>query len=116
MRYRALDADGDMTFGQGSGNYLVNTPAAVAQAVATRLKLFTEEWFLDQTEGTPYATQVFGFGTDSTRDLAVRTRILETQGVTDIVDYSSEVVNDSEGPTNRRRFVVTATLDTLYGL
>lgn len=108
MRYRALDADNDMQFGLGGLNYLVNTPEGVAQAVRTRLLLLTGEWFLDTTEGTPYAEQVLGFGTQSTRDLAIRTRILETQGVSDIVEYSSEVIG--------REFIVTAKIDTVYGL
>jgi len=97
-----------MQFGLGGLNYLVDTPEAVAQAVRTRLLLLTEEWFLDTTEGTPFAGQVLGYGTESTRDLAIRERILGAQGVRDIVEYSSEVVG--------RAFTVTARIDTVYGL
>jgi hypothetical protein len=69
----------------------------------------TGEWFLDTTEGTPYATEILGSGTSSTRDLAVQERILETQGVTGIADYAS-VVDPST-----RAFTVAATIDTIYG-
>lgn len=109
MRYRALDENGDYSFGQGSTNFLVNSPEAVAQLVTTRLKLWTGEWFLDTTEGTPYQSQVLGTGTASTRDLAIRERILETQGVTGITDYASIV-----DPTTRA-FTCAATIDTIYG-
>lgn len=39
MRYRVLSPTGDYTFGQGPGEFLVNSPAAVAQAIGTRLRL-----------------------------------------------------------------------------
>ena len=52
MRYRKLDDSGDFMFGHGQADFHHNTPEAVAQAVATRLRLFSGEWFLDVTEGT----------------------------------------------------------------
>lgn len=109
MRYRTLDANGDYTFGQAGQNFYVDSPAAVAQAIQTRLKLIQGEWFLDQTVGTPYNTQILGAGTESTRDLAVQTVILETQGVNEILDYAS-YLNPST-----RQFTVAATVDTIYG-
>lgn len=107
MRYRALDAAGDMTFGAGSTNFLVNTPDAVAQAVMTRLRLLTGEWFLDTREGTPYASQILGRNTEATYDQAIRERILDTEGVDELVSYSSSLVG--------RRLSVEATIDTVYG-
>lgn len=109
MRYRALDENGDYSFGNGSANFLVDSPDAVAQLVLTRLKLWTGEWFLDTTEGTPYKTQVLGKGTNATRDIAIQERILDTQGVKGIVDYAS-IVDPST-----RAFTVAATIDTIYG-
>lgn len=109
MRYRALDANGDMQFGNGASNFLVNSPAAVGQAVLTRLKLLTGEWFLDVTEGTPYATQILGKNTSATYDTAIRSRILGTQGVSGIASYSSSL-----NPTTRA-LSITATIDTIYG-
>lgn len=109
MRYRTLTAGNDYSFGENGANFLVDTPAAVGQAVLTRLRLEQGEWFLDQTAGTPYATEILGAGTESTRDLAMQTVILETQGVTGIVEYASYL-----NPTTRE-FIVAATIDTLYG-
>jgi len=107
MKYRALSSTGDYTFGQGNANFLINTPAAVGQAVKTRLLLMQGEWFLDVTDGTPYASQVLGKNTQTTYDQAIRQRILQTEGVTGIASYSSSVV--------KRSLKVAATIDTLYG-
>ncbi|WCM21352.1 hypothetical protein NDK50_07865 [Paraburkholderia bryophila] len=110
MRYRTLDANGDYTFGQNGANFLVNSAAAVGQAVLTRLKLIAGEWFLDNTAGTPYNTDILGAGTGSTRDLAVQAVILETQGVNEILEYASYL-----NPATRL-FTVAATIDTIYGV
>lgn len=103
-----LSPTGDYIFGQGMGEFLINTPQAVAQAVQTRLQLSQGEWFLDTAEGTPYATQVLGAGTLDLYDQAIKERILETPGVTGFVSYAS-LLDDS------RRLTVVCTIDTLYG-
>lgn len=107
MRYRILSATGDYVFGR-SGEFLVNSPQSVAQAIMTRLKLMTGEWFLDTSEGTPYDTQILGYGTQGTRDVAIQTRILDTPGVESIEEYTSSVDAD-------RRMTVTARVQTIYG-
>jgi len=109
MRYRALDENLDMTFGRGSANFLINTPAAIAQLVQTNLALFQGEWFLDVTTGMPWATEVLGANTQATYDLAIRDCILETQGVTEIVSYSS-----TRNPVTRS-LTVSVTINTIYG-
>ena len=107
MRYRALSPSGDYQYGR-SGLFLTDTPAAVAQSVRTRLLLESGEWFLDADEGTPYSTQILGYGTKDTRDLAIKTRILDTPGVTELTNYFSTVTPD-------RLFIVNATINTKYG-
>lgn len=109
MRNRRLSATGDYVFGQGPSEFLVNTPAAVAQAVLTRLKLATGEWFLDLNEGTPYSTQILGENTQPLYDQAIRDRILGTQGVTSIESYVSIL------DTTTRALTVDCTINTLYG-
>lgn len=108
MRYRALDADGDYSFGQGLANFLANSPACVGQAVLTRLKLMRGEWFLDQTVGMPYSTEVFVEGGKQTADQAARAVILGTQGVSSIENYSSSF-------TANRAWIMSATINTIYG-
>jgi len=109
MRYRKLDANGDYTFGQGSGNFYQDQPEAVAQAVLTRLRLIQGEWFLDITAGTPYNSKVLGAGTIGSYDLAIQDVILNTPGVLSIVDYNSGV-----NPENRQA-LINCTIDTKFG-
>jgi len=109
MRYRALSPSGDYTFGQNGTNFLVDSPEAVAQAVKTRLAIATGEWFLDLSYGTPYQSKILGAGRVSTYDAAIKDVIINTQGVTDIVQYSSKV-----NPNNRAASVFVV-IDTQYG-
>lgn len=107
IRYRMLDANGDYVFGQGSAEFLQDTPAAVAQAVQTRLKFLQGEWFLDLTDGTAYSTRILSEGTQTFYDQEIRDRILGTPGVTGILSYESVL--------NNRQLTVTATIDTAFG-
>jgi hypothetical protein len=109
MKYRRLDKDGDMVIGHGDADYLKDSPECVAQAVVTRLRLLRGEWFLDLTEGTPYTPAILGKHTRDTYDFAVRQRVLETEGVTEIMDYES--IFDGE----TRTLTVNIRLDTVYG-
>ena len=109
MRYRALTASGDSSFGSGFTSFLVDTPKTVAQAVDTRLGLMAGEWWLDVTEGTPYSTEIIGMGVTSTYDKAIRKRISETTGVNDITSYSSSLNRST------RALTVSAEIDTIYG-
>lgn len=107
MRYRMLDANGDTTFGQ-PGAMLVDSPQAVAQAIKTRLALHTGTWFLDSREGTPYTEKILGYQNRAERDQALRERILDTPGVLELVEFSTNL--DAE-----RRYTVRATVTTKYG-
>lgn len=109
MRYRKLDSVGDYTFGRGAANFFVNTPEAVGQAVSTRLKLITGEWFLDTSAGTPWNTQILGVGTSGSYDQAIQRTILGTLGVIELVNYSSSLNRGT------RELSVSATINTIYG-
>lgn len=120
MRYRKLDANGDMIFGHGAGDFWHNQPEGVGQSVYTRLLLFSGEWFLDTTAGTPWGGfplndlvvqqgRILGVHTQLSRDAAIRERILNTYGVVTINNYHSAVNPDT------RVFSVNATIDTIYG-
>lgn len=109
LRYRRLDANGDFMLTGTGADYHRNTPAAVAQCVATRLKLFAGEYFLDLNEGTPWKTGVLGKGTRDTYTQVIKDRILGTPGVTEIVSFSSSI-----DPTERS-LTVEVTINTLYG-
>ena len=109
MKYRKLDSNKDMVFGRGDVDYLENTPECVAQAVVTRLRLLRGEWFLDLTEGTPYAPAILGKHTKDSYDFAIRRRVLETEGVTEIEEYESIFDGETRGLT------VSIRINTVYG-
>lgn len=109
MRYRKLDEHSDYRFGNGRADFYINNPTAVAQAILTRLLLVRGEWFLDVTEGVPYRTDVYGFGTSGKRDQAIKSVILETQGVVKIDSFESLF-----DPATRR-YSVSCTVTTQYG-
>lgn len=109
MRYRKLDADGDYSFGHGPADLYRDQPEAVAQAIQTRLELFTGDWFLDTTEGTPWRQDVLGKGTTAVYDIVIQERILGTPGVLSIDAYSSTLNRDT------RALTISATVTTAYG-
>lgn len=108
MRYRKLDAEGDMVFGHGRDDYLSKTEA-VAQSVLTRLRLWKSEWYLDTEEGTPYMTDVLGKGTESSSVAALQSRVLDTPGVRSILE-----IHATQDPETRQASF-SMTLDTIYG-
>lgn len=75
----------------------------------TRLVFWEGQWFLDTRDGTPYQTKVLGKYTGSTRDPVMKARALGTQGIDELVDYSSDLNRDT------RSFTVNMTIDTIYG-
>jgi hypothetical protein len=100
-----------MTFGRGISNFYFDEPAAVAQAIGTRLNLWTGDWWLDLTQGTPWLQQILGKprAPGSSPDAALRTRILGTPYVTRLSNYSS-VWNSTT-----RAWVVSGVVDTAFG-
>ncbi|CCD28609.1 putative bacteriophage protein [Candidatus Glomeribacter gigasporarum BEG34] len=109
MRYRRLDAAGDYAFGRGLSDFEQDTPEAVAQAVKTRLALRFGEWFLDTSDGTPWASRVLGQSAREAVDWTIRERILGTEGVTRINRYVRTF------DPNTRALSIQADIDTIYG-
>lgn len=109
MRYRKLDSDGDYSAGHGSADFFVDEPNAVAQSVLTRLRLWTNEWFLNTDEGTPYREQVLGVRRRQTAGPAIKLRIASTEGVTSVDEFNADYDGDS------RHIAVAATISTVYG-
>jgi hypothetical protein len=109
MRYRKLDSNGDMLFGNQQADFFRDQAEAVAQAVWTRLRLWVGEWFVDTTEGTPYQQAVLGTNKRKTVEPAMRRRILNTEGVTNIEEF--QMLFD---PDNRV-VTINAVINTAYG-
>jgi len=108
MRYRKLSPTGDYTFGTGADFY-IDSPATVAQAILTRLRLWRGEWFVNLDDGVPYYSDVLGKYTQAQRDAVIRRVVTLTPGVKSIVRYSSTY--DSAA----RTFTVSMVVDTIYG-
>jgi len=109
-----------MQFGHNGGDFWHDQPGGVGQLIGTRLLLYRGEWFLDLQEGTPWGGfplnesvvrqgQILGAHTQLTRDVALQTRILATQGVQSIDYYFSQV------DPNTRGFSAQAVVTTQYG-
>lgn len=109
MRYRKLSPTGDYVFGGQQNDFWRDVPDAPAQAVKTRLELWQGEWFLDNTEGTPYLASIVGKHSQSEADAAIKERVTGTQGVVNIENYDSTLDADN------RAYAVSMTINTLYG-
>lgn len=109
MRYRKLDESRDMTFGNHQNDFYRDVPEAPAQSVLTRLCLLSGEWYIDIAEGTPYQGGVLGKHTKASYDPILRDRILNSEGVTAILEYESIYDGDL------RTLTVRAEIDTIYG-
>lgn len=109
MRVRQLSPTGDFTFGASQLNFLINSPACVAQVVRTSLLLWLAEWYLDISAGMPWIQGVLGKHNQDTADLTVQDYILGIQGVTDISRY------ESIGQQPQRLYLAQTTIDTQFG-
>lgn len=117
FRYRTLtqpnlatgDPGGDMTFGRGRRNFYVDNREATAQSIQTRLALWTNEWFLDLSAGTPWDSVVGRTHAKATADLIIRERIFGTFGVRDISGWWSGI-----DPVTRL-YAAGAVVDTIWG-
>lgn len=109
MRYRKLDSNGDMVFGNQQADFYRDQPEAVAQAVWTRLRLWVGEWFIDVTEGTPYQQAALGTNKSKTIEPAIRARILGTENVTSIESLSMTIDPDN------RVASISAVINTAFG-
>lgn len=109
MRYRKLDANGDRVFGRDQKAFWINVPDGVAQAVLTRLQLYLGEWFLDTSDGTDWRHKVLGNRTATLYGPMLRTRILQTRGVVELVSFASQLNRDT------RALGIQGEINTLYG-
>ena len=106
MRYREHDENGDYVF-TGNPLFLVDNREAVAQAIESRMHLYVNEWFLDKREGLDLGN-ILGFHTANLRDIEIKRRILNTEGVQTLISYESTILGG-------RSFRVNVSVHSIYG-
>jgi hypothetical protein len=111
ITYRKLDQNGDPMMGRGTANF-VSDLEAVAQAISTKLKLFTNEWWENRNEGTPIFDDMLG-STNSSRPQLVaqllKQRILETPYVLSVTQI------DTSFDSTTRAFRFACQVTTQFG-
>jgi hypothetical protein len=119
MKYRRLSTTHDMCFGRGNEDYLVDSvenPEAVAQAIKTRMLLFTEEWWLDLKDGLPLWQKILGKRISKSvvdRILVNRIRGLKLPNNKKAITNISNVTSTFDGET--RVYSFSCIVDTVYG-
>jgi len=106
MSVRKIDEDSDWTFGQGLGNYITKDND-IAQNVATRIKSFKNDYFLDNTQNIDWLNILGVKNNESLILNEVRRVVQQTEGVQRVNDVSL-VQND------KRNAIILIDFDTIY--
>lgn len=93
MSYRRLDNSNDWTFGQGISNY-ANRSEEIRLNLATRLRMYVNDWFLDQEEGIDYLSILGNLNNRNILQQEVIRITSETLGVKNIVQLDINVQNN----------------------
>lgn len=114
MRYRRI-SDGEPQFGQSKQNFLEGIDA-VGQAIETNLRLYTNEWWEDLSDGLPVWTNILGYeGSNKSKSNAIITkRILgiNLDGIK-LISLMKNVSNTYSPETRKYSFKGTAI--SIYG-
>jgi hypothetical protein len=105
MIVRALDDQGDWTFGRGKNDYLSQNDA-VAQDIQTRLNSYLGDCFFDLNAGVDWFN-LLGSKNIVGLNLALKTVILNTENVLGITELSLEI-------DSKRELTVTYEVQTSF--
>ena len=107
MTVRRLDENGDIVT---SGVQFITEREEIAQTIRTRLRLFLGEYFRNSQDGTPWFQDILGKGSTLTnKDAAIKRRIVQTDGVLQILTY------DADYDINTRQYTVSGSVLTTFG-
>ena len=88
---RQFDDSGDMKL-----NKFVTQSEATIQAVATRLRMFLEEYFLNLADGTDYFGAIFTKPLNVGKaELTLKNRIIQTDGIDQLLSFNLSVNPDT---------------------
>lgn len=105
MKVAGITSAGDWVFGSGRNSYKTNSDA-IAQNVITRLRLFTDDWYLDVDSGIPWIELLGTRGNYDRIQRAIEKSVLQTDGVKSITRIEIE-----EDRTNRSISVILEYID-----
>lgn len=108
MRHRALDSNGDWTFGKGANNFATGL-AALQLNIETRIRSWLGDCFFAEGDGVDY-NNLLDVGTKSLLDSSIQRNIIQTEGVLSILSYNSTIDRDT------RDFTVETRIATIYGV
>lgn len=83
MKVAGINSSGDWLFGHGRNSYKTKSNA-IAQNVVTRLRLFTDDWYLDVDSGIEWVELLGTRGNTDRIRRAIEKSVLQTDGVKSI--------------------------------
>jgi len=108
MAVRKIDSNGDWTFGRGKANYIKGSDE-IKQNVATRIRSFQGDCFLDIEQGIPWIDLLSNKGTERRILRAIEKTIMQTVGVVSVSNIRI-VETDSN-----RNATIEASYTDVYG-
>lgn len=105
VAFRQLNDDGDMQFGKGKNNYARDN-AAVRLNIKTRIQSWLGDCFFAVDEGVDWWNRLGSKNQEQLLQEDLRTIILQTDEVTEILDLS---INVSD-----RKFTASYTVNTTF--
>lgn len=106
MIVRALDVDGDFTFGKGIQDYK-SANAAVAQSIQTKLLFFLNDCFFATNRGIDWFN-LLGGKNQALLNLQVSATILNAPGVLTMIQLSINLMNST------RALTIAYSVNTIY--
>jgi hypothetical protein len=94
MIFSNLDANGDWSFGQGLSNYVADNQA-IGLNIRTRLLSWLNDCFFDTAAGVDWLNRLGSKNQRTLLELDLRRIILQSFGVTGIIDFSSDLTDRS---------------------
>lgn len=105
MIIRNLDKNHDFTFGSGKANYINGDPA-IALNIQTRILSWVNDCFFDMNAGIDWVNRLGSKNQRALLELVLRRIILQSYGVTGIVNFDSVLTN--------RAFTAHYTINTIF--
>jgi hypothetical protein len=110
MLYRQLSIDWEPLWGNGKLDFASGLEA-VAQAIVTSLKLYTNEWFANINDGIPMVTSILGKTNkeQAAIERIITARILGVKNVTGVTRVASSY------NASTRQYSYECVVDTVFG-